>query len=246
MTTINLLPEDYIQRRCERRANIGCFILFGMVMVGVLSAAFVSEQRLQNTRGVLEQINQDYAKASRLVEQMHQLEAKKEEMHKKAELTASLLERIPRSTLLAVITNARPKNVSLTEFKLTTAQVVRKKPRKTPGKGKNKSAKFNAAAKKPGTDKPEKELLVKTELVGHAETDVDVARFISNLSNSPLTMAVDLEYTKEKKLNDMPVREFKVVLWLRPRIDAIVVAKQARRKKLFIPSIFKAFLGAKS
>lgn len=244
MTTINLLPEDYIQRRCERRANIGCFILFGMVMVGVLSAALVSEQRLRNTRGVLEQVNQDYAKASKLIEQMHQLEAKKEEMHKKAELTASLLERIPRSTLLATITNARPKNVSLIEFKLTTAQVVRKRPSQTPGKG--KSAKFNAAAKKSGSDKPEKELLVKTELVGHAETDVDVARFISNLSNSPLTMAVDLEYTKEKKLKDIPVREFKVVLWLRPRIDAIVVAKQARRKKNFIPSIFKAFLGAKS
>jgi len=41
MNAVNLLPEDYLKRRAERRANITFLELFVIVMAGVLCAAFI-------------------------------------------------------------------------------------------------------------------------------------------------------------------------------------------------------------
>ena len=56
---------------------------------------------------------------------MQELEAVKRAMCKKAETTACLVERVPRSTLLGIVTNALPKGASLTKFILKTKTVVR-------------------------------------------------------------------------------------------------------------------------
>jgi len=245
MSTVNLLPEDYLRRRSQDRANTICLIVFALVMGGVLIAGFISERRLYRAGMVLQRVNDEYAKASKLIEQMQQLEARKHRMYEKAELTGALLERVPRSTLLAIVTNARPQNVSITEFKLTTKQhtIVRK----APSKDTKKSAKFKAAMKNRTKPDTTTELRSTVELTGYAGTDVEVARFIRNLSGSPLTSAVDLEYTKEATFEDVNVREFKVIADLRPDVDAIVAVRNlGHQSKSIIPSVLKSLMGADS
>jgi len=244
MSTINLLPDDYIRRYEQHRANTQCTILFALVMAGVLSATYVSHRRVSRTQAVLDELNVQYDDASKLIQQMQQLEARRQQVYRKAELTASLLERVPRSTLMAFITNSRPKNVSLSRVELSTKQVTVAQP-KPATKKPTKSAKFSKAAKKSKTP-PKKKLQVTVELTGHAATDVEVARFIRNLASTDLTKSVDLQYTKEAKLDDAHVREFKVVMELNDNADAITLTKRLAPRKSVIPSLIKGLLGAGS
>src|SRR4030042_4436381 len=116
MSLVNLLPDDYIARQAQWRTNLLCTALFGVVMAGIVGAALVSEHNYARTRLVREQVNQSYADAAKLLEQMQTLEVKKKKLLDKAAGTTNLLERVPRSYLLATVTNALPEGGSLTKF----------------------------------------------------------------------------------------------------------------------------------
>ncbi|MCK4602324.1 MAG: PilN domain-containing protein [Phycisphaerae bacterium] len=226
MSTINLLPEDYIQRRLQHRANITCLILFVIVMVGVIGAVLVSEQSSKNTKDVLDRINANYAEAAKLLRQMQSLEAKKRKLVRKAEITSELMERVPRSTILAIITNALPNGTSLVRMKLDTKRIVQPS-NHAPGGSKEKKTKFAAMAaqRKSKTGS----LKVVMEIVGRAGTDIEVARVIANLARNPLIDSVDLVYSEQKMINKVPIREFQLKLELIPDADAIDLHPNGRR-----------------
>jgi len=222
MSTINLLPEDYLRRRSQRRANVMCVILFAIVMAGVGGAALVSEQNTRRTIKVRDRVNADYDEAAKLLAQMQQLESQKRSGMAKAKATASLLEKVPRSYLLASITAALPPNTALTTLELKPSR--RPSSSRTVAKIKGNSAKakaLRAAAEAAAAVEPPMEL----ELVGWAATDVQVARFIANLLRDPLLASVDLSYSQEKvlktKTDQMQVREFCLRLELRTGLDVI-------------------------
>ena len=113
MTLINLLPEDYIRRKRAQRSNRLCLVLFVVVMAGVLAAAVVSQRCRDNTQSVLDRVDSEYLQATSMMTELGQLQAQKQMMLEKAKSTSALLERVPRSYLLAEITNSLPAGVSL-------------------------------------------------------------------------------------------------------------------------------------
>lgn len=215
MSIINLLPDDYIERRSQRRANVMCMGLFAIVITAVLAAAMVSEQSSRHTRDVRNRIDASYAEAAKVIAQMQQMEAQRTQMLHKAELTASLVERVPRSVLLAVVTNALPRNCSLLNVSLETSRIVRAS--RPPG---GKTTRLTNESK--WKAKPLK-TRVQMEVTGRAGTDVDVARFIANLARNPLMRSVDLVYSEEKLVNKVSIRKFQVRMELRGGADAIDV-----------------------
>ena len=230
MSTINLLPEDYLQSRAQRRTNMLCVILFGVVMAGIGGAALVSAENARNTRQVRDQVDVSYAKAASLLMQMQELEAQKRTMIRKAKATADLLERVPRSYVLAVLAEALPENASLVQFQL---EPKRKSAAAAPAPAGNRSSKFAKAKAQQQTD--QQELVVALEVVGLAATDVEVATFITNLLRNPMLSSVELSYSQEKVLRavqkgqeDLRVREFKVTVDLTPGADVIDLAASAR------------------
>lgn len=227
MSTINLLPEDYIERRAQQRANVLCLILFGVVMAGVVAAAVVSEEQARRVRQTREQVNERYRQASQLIGQIEQLQSKKRQVIAKAQMAAELLERVPRSYLLASLTNALPPGGSLTRVKLETKQ-PRPKQRETKAK-----SKFRARAIRQGQrqkqakiDRPP--LKVTLEVDGLAETDVQVARFIANVQNNPLMKSVELVFSEEKEIDDVMVRSFRITMELKPGAE-VEIAKSGGR-----------------
>ena len=118
MSLVNLLPEDYITHQRQKHANLMCLLLFVTVMIGLAGAALVSERKYQRTREVCERVDKSYEEAGKLIEQMQEQDVTRNSMLQKATLTAALLERVPRSYLLATITKALPKGASLTKFEL--------------------------------------------------------------------------------------------------------------------------------
>ena len=240
MSLINLLPSAYIQRRAQRRANLLCVCLFGVVMTGVMGADLVTERSQRHTAAVRESVNRAYADAGRTIQQMQELEVTKQKMQSKANMTAALLERVPRSYLLATIAKALPGGSSILKLEMTC------KRQRTlvissgqPGRG---GAPTTPTARKEVT--PPDVLIT---LTGLAATDVEVARLITTMARCPIMDTVDLVYSQEKKVNEYIVREFQVVMKLKADADvcgAASPAAAAHPAAAAPPTVFESMLTA--
>jgi Tfp pilus assembly protein PilN len=225
MSLIDLLPEDYIQRKRAQRSNRLCLALFVVVMAGVLAAAFISQHCRKNTQGVLDRVDNDYQQATVLMSELTDLQQRKATMMDKARSTSKLLERVPRSYLLAMITNSLPQNASLVNISLYPKRVVT-----AADASPTKDAKFAAKSAQAAADG---KTIVEMEVAGLADTDVAVARFIANLARNPLADSVDLAYSQEKSIDLKDpagqtlatglVREFQVRIALKNDVDVIDV-----------------------
>lgn len=214
MSTINLLPEDYLDRRAQQRANVICLILFSIVMAGVVGAALVSEEQARQVRQVREEVNEQYREAGQMIAQMQELEGKKKKVIEKAEMAASLIERVPRSYLLACLTNALPSEASLTGVKLATEQPrVTRKVVTSKAKFRARAVRADAEAE-PEEPKPEP-LKVKLEITGLAEDGVQVAQFIERMNRNPLMASVELDFIEEEQVGDEALQRFQVTMDLK-------------------------------
>ncbi len=228
MSTVNLLPQNYIRSRFRRRVNLVFLALFVVVMVGVGAAAVVSERHARYTEQINQRVQREYEEAAKLIEQMQALKQEKATLNQKALATASLMERVPRSALLGIVTNALPEHASLLKLELKTTEVervVRPSRRRgaPPPQGQTKFDRAAAARQGPVT-------VVTMRVTGLAHTDVQVARLISALTRCPLVKAADLVYSEEKvidKKKDIKLREFQVTIELNPEADAIDLGREA-------------------
>ncbi len=231
MSTVNLLPQDYVQERRQRRPNAIAAALFGVVVLAIGCAAVISEQRSKHTRDVCERINAAYADAAKLIDEVHELEAQKRKMLQRARMSADLMERLPRSYVLAMLTNALPEGAALTSVQLDVkaVQPAGRKDSKGPTKHSIVAAGIQMKKKKA----PAPQLAVVLTVKGKAATDVEVARYITRLAKNSLTELVDLSYSKEahRRLakqgeeDDKAVREFVLNLRLKPNADALDAIK---------------------
>src|SRR5438874_1637928 len=113
---LSFLPDDYLAQKAQRRNNILCAGLFMIVMTGIGAALQVSEVRNRNIEKQHTTIDEQYTEAAKRIAQFQQLQAKQRTMARQAELTSALLEKVPRSFILAEITNALPAGLSLVDF----------------------------------------------------------------------------------------------------------------------------------
>ena len=210
MSLVNLLPEDYIIHRRQKRTNLMCLLLFVAVLIGLAGAALVSERKHQRTREVCKRVDKSYEEAGKLIGQMHEQDVTRHKMLQKATLTAALLERVPRSYLLATITKALPRDASLTNFKLRT------KLAKSPGTSGKKKSKFDkAAAKKKSDQETQKKVEIEIIVKGLAGTNLEVGRFIAAMERCPQIKSVNFIFSQEKIIKESIMREFEVILHLK-------------------------------
>jgi len=192
-------------------------------MAGVGGAAVVTNRSHRATLEVCSRVNASYLEAAKLIEQVHRLQDQKAVLLAKAQQASALQERVPRSYVLGTITNACPEAAALTSLRLDSKVV---EPDKKPGGSPN--PKFDAVA----AQKSGKPPLLRVDLLvtGQATTDVDVARFITNLAKNPLLTSVDLNYSEERTTSDKLVyREFQVKMEILPGVDVLDVIPAAER-----------------
>jgi len=217
MSMVNLLPEDYIDRQRQKRTNLLCGILFGVVISGVLAGAAVSERAYRRTREVGDRVNQAYADAGKLIQQLKELERTRHQLLSKGEMTAGLLERVPRSYLLAVVTNSLPEGSSLIRFDLKTTVT------RVPVGGVKPKTRFDQAGGTPPEPiETETHTDVMMVITGLAATDVEVGGFISAMRQCPLIERAELDYSQEKVVCKELVRQFRVTLHLETDADVPV------------------------
>jgi hypothetical protein len=215
MVNINFVPDDYIQNNESRRTNLMYLILLVVVMTA-LGGSFITIQIRQRACAAKEKlVNSRMAKMHEAIKQFDELQVKKRAMMKTALVTAELLEPVPRSVLLASLTNNLPAGVSLINLNL-----VQKEPKPT-----NKvvtTSKYQAtqAEKAAAQAKLSPEQLLEThmEIEGMAPSDLQVASYIERLSNSSLLGNVALVESKELKIEDSTYRQFKLTAMLQKNV----------------------------
>ena len=216
MAETSFLPEDYVERKTQRRTNIISMTLFVVVMTGIIGAFLVTDrQRVEVVRKQRE-VNAQFEEAAKRLEQLDHMRVQKEEMLQKAEVTAVLIERLPRSLLLAELINTMPATLSLLEFELETKVVRQPQPKTALDAAKAKRVANRKQKPKPPPKINEATLL----LVGVAPTDVEVAQYMTSLSKSEMFKDVNLVFSEETKIVDeQMMRKFKIEMKLNQNID---------------------------
>jgi len=190
---LNFLPDDYLEHQRARRANLTCLLIVGGCLAVTSLLTGFALIRARGTASVRAAVERQYEKAALRIKDLEQLQKHKQDLLHKADLSAALLERVPRSYILAQLTNLLPPETSLTALKMQMEKVVIKTPpAQVPTQPKGKSAKTKKRAQPVQTEDR-----LRFRLDGLAQTDVQVAEYISRLATDPLFDSVDLQFSEE-------------------------------------------------
>jgi Tfp pilus assembly protein PilN len=214
-TSMNFLPEDYVEKRQATRAAV-VFIGLLLLVVGGIVGTYMYAQ--WNMRGVFQsrdQVNAAFEEASNKILKAQELEQQKAHMIAKADTITTLMERVRRSILLGELTRMRPKGVNFLALELKTRELdAGARPNPDLDKARRAQEGLPGGGKSPAVD-------VTVTLTGTAPTDADVASYMTALQKSPLLAGVALLYSEEyrKTKEDPVVRRFNVEMHINPEMD---------------------------
>ncbi|HPY77777.1 MAG TPA: PilN domain-containing protein [Anaerohalosphaeraceae bacterium] len=223
MATINFVPNDYIQQRQSNRANSLYLILLVAVLAGIGMTFSVLKMRQRSVQAELSVLTGQLNQAKEQIAMLEELKSKNNTRMKVMMMTATLIEPVPRSILLACLTNNLPGGVSLTALDMKEKEKPRA-PAASPAQGKSaaggkktgyqKSAEKSAVEPVPAPQEPETNL----EIKGLAPSDIEVASYIANLSASILLDQVQLVQSEEREIDGIKYREFRLAARLKPNL----------------------------
>jgi Tfp pilus assembly protein PilN len=225
MAKINFVPNDYIQQRQSSRANLMYLTLLAALLGGIGVTFSIIKMRQRAVRAELDAVNAKMVQAQEQIAQLEELKTKGKTMMKSMVMTAELLEPVPRSVVLACLTNNMPSGVSLLEVQMKeketkvvipsaedTAKTAKPaaKPVTKPGAKTSQYQAASAKNKKAAATETRTILDNSIEIEGIAPSDIEVASFIANLSNSILLDSVELVQSKEEDIEGVKFRQFRL------------------------------------
>jgi Tfp pilus assembly protein PilN len=230
INVINFLPNDYMERRGQRRANIVCLLIGGAAALGLGLASALALVSMFSSAAMRNVVEQQYREASQQIRQLKDLEERRAGLVHKVDLSTDLLERVPRSHLLARVTNYLPQKASLTGVVLRLEEVEVPAPPSAPGE----PAKGD---KKAPTTKVKKWTF---RIDGLAPTDVEVAEYISRLSADPLFRDVDLQFSEEFPYREgTTMRKFQMSFRLSPDAEKMLGPTMAPAATATAPALVR-------
>ncbi|MBE0535672.1 MAG: PilN domain-containing protein [Phycisphaerae bacterium] len=206
MANIDFVPNDYIQQRESNRANFMYLVLFAVLMGAIAVTFSILKMRQRAVRGELLALTRQMSAAQEQIAQLEELKTKSKTMMKTMVMTAELLEPVPRSVILASLTNNLPAGVSLLEVSVAEKEMQAAAAASTGGTRYKPAASKTPAA----PEAPRKEVDTNIEIKGIAPSDIEVATYIAQLGGSLLLDSVSLVESKEHKIEETRFREFKL------------------------------------
>ncbi len=203
----------------------------------MVGAFLVTNQQWTKIKQEQQAINIQFERAADQITKLNELEEQKQDMINKAELAAALVERVPRSILLAELINRMPPRLGLLELHLSSDRI--KPVRGTVERGglgtldapQRARTKEEAMAEARKLEPPKYDVVI--EMVGVAPTDLEVSSYKGDLASYALLDEVELLYTEEKELEGRRIREFRI----RARLDPDADVRQV--KPLVVPRTIK-------
>ena len=227
MNTTSFLPEDYLAQKADRRTNLISLTLFGVVMIAVVGAFFVTNRQARLLKQHQDEINVEYQQAASKIQELQELEAQRQEMLEKAVLASALVERVPRSILLAELINRMPEKLALLSFEMKSekakAPAAAIGPKDDKGRLAPKAGDRAKTKQEAGETTKEKveapRFKVTIAMVGVAPTDSEVAKYMAELNAFELVKDVALESSEQKDIEGVVMRQFKINMQLDTNAD---------------------------
>lgn len=215
---LSFLPDDYLERKATRRANALCAGLSVVVMGAIASAFLLTERSMKEVEARAASVDRAFTDAARSIEQVNKMKAQQRRIVHQAELAASLVEKVPRSNLLAEFTNALPPGASLLDMSLDsrirqTAPISAEEARRI-----RKQQQQSGQPAVPSQAEPVK-YDVYLKITGVADSDTQVAQFLSRLNVCPLVKDAQLLVTEEFKQGDREMRRFQIEMLQNPMAE---------------------------
>ena len=217
---LSFLPDDYLETKRQRRTNVICAGLFLLIMTGIGGGFTVVEKSLRTAEKEHDVVIKEYADAATKIQQRQQMQEKHQRLSAQAELTASLVEKVPRSRLLAELTNAMPAGVSFKDVHLDSKSRA-SAPSAPKSQFEIKKAQMEAASGgKPSGPVPQaKNYDVTVKVTGRADNDVQVAQFMAKLNQSELVKDVNLVVSDEEMVGEVRMRQFQIEMMINPSAE---------------------------
>jgi hypothetical protein len=211
---INLLPDYYVKQRHRDRIDLICVVVFGLLMGGMIVGNHFLREKYDSLHNQSQEVSRRFEQESQWMRRYYDLQRDRSEMLKKAKLGSAVQERMSRSYLLAMLADARPKELSVTELSLMAREPVPESEK--PGVKRTRS---DRTPRKNPEPTPPPEPLVRINVNGLAENDRDVAAFYSSLKGHPLVETIELSYTREVQKDRDYFREFEIVMVMKRGMD---------------------------
>jgi len=234
MSKKSFLPEDYLEQRIQRRTNFICLMLFVVVMAGVIGAFLVTDRQRAELRDQRKTVDAKFEDAAKRLEQLDRMQAQKQQMIRKAKVTGMLLERVPRTLVLAELINNMPTTVTLLEISAITKTVAPTgRPVTVMQRVKGQKANEKNEKEKGGPPEPDvKPVEVEMLLVGLAPTDVEVAQYMAALGQSAMFRSVELKYSEQAEIDKQIMRRFRVEFKIPTDLDAQQIEPKLVKREL--------------
>jgi Tfp pilus assembly protein PilN len=186
---LDFLPEDYADKKAKRRADVILLSLFGVTVVAIGTTWHLCETELAEAEAEFAAVDARHAEAARRIEQVRQMRERQKSVRDRMELSASLLERMPRSNLLAEITNTLPHGVVLSKAQLEAKKVKAPPPPKAAKKTKKRK---EAAPERPQPLKFDTTLAIE----GTSLTEGQVSDYMDALKRGQYFKSVDIMWVR--------------------------------------------------
>lgn len=210
-TPNSFLPEDYLDRKIARRTNLICVGLF-LVMIAAIGAAFFVQNRQDvGTRTELVDVNDAFTMRAEQLRQIKELQDRQQQMIEKAKVVRQLVERVPRSIILAEMVNNMPPALSLLEFDLETKATPAPRNLTAIDRAKAKQAKDKAKEAGKAQIVP-RQVFVNIE--GIAKKENQITEFMGNLTHHPLFLGVGLEFIEKDTIEQTDLFRFRITMEL--------------------------------
>jgi len=223
MSKVDFLPDNYVQKRVQRRIRAICWGLSLLVVAGVASGLAVTEHRRRKLDQYAQQIRSKVTQAQESLKQLDAVEARRKEVWAKARTSASLVDPLPQSLVIAMITNHLPEGAVLVDYDMRTKQISSHSTETQKTKSRNKRLRQPVKDTAALANTPPK-LQTTFDMMGMAGSDLAVAQFVANLNSAPLIEQVNLRFSKEFESDGVLVRSFMVSAALRGDVPSVPAA----------------------
>lgn len=226
----SFLPAEYVKNKSQTRANFVALLLFAIVMAGVIGVFVVNHQRWRDVSGKAKIISAQFADEAAKIDQLKALETQRADLLDRAEVVTALIDRVPRSVLMAEIVRSLPQGMTLTVVDLEGDRVKPPKVESSSKSDKGKTRSISKKSKKNDDEKDEPEKVYPPKfkhtvtIEGLAEENENVADFLASIKASPLFSGVELQLISSTIVDKVEWRKFRVTMQLRDKADARQVA----------------------
>lgn len=226
----SFLPAEYVKNKSQTRANFVALLLFAIVMAGVIGVFVVNHQRWRDVTSNAKIVSAQFAEEAAKIDQLKDLETQRADLLDRAEVVTALIDRVPRSVLMAEIVRSLPAGMTLTVVQLEGDRIKPPAPAKSSksNKGKTRSISRKSSAEKEAPKEPTKVYPPRFKhsltIEGLAEQNENVADFLASIKSSPLFTGVELQLISSTIVDKVEWRKFRVTMQLSSKADARDVA----------------------